>query len=262
MIAPAIAADVAPYPNLPPPSGLVWTGFYIGANGGWIGSINNNITNSGTDTYIHGLGAALLHGKIPGSIALSQNGFIGGGQMGFNWQIGSLWVLGVEADFDGVSGAKSNATAAFPAVAGVNVPFSTVFNRELDTFGTVRGRAGFLSSPGLLWFATGGLAFGESKLGSAFLCALCGPPTATQPSTGSLSSKTAVGWTLGTGVEWRFAPSWSVKAEYLYVNLGSQNNTISYTYGAALNRFSTLTSTVSDSDNVARVGLNYQLGGF
>ncbi len=136
------------------------------------------------------------------------------------------------------------------------------FNRELDTFGTVRGRAGFLSSPGLLWFATGGLAFGESKLGSAFLCTLCGPPTATQPSTGSLSSKTAVGWTLGTGVEWRFAPSWSVKAEYLYVNLGSQNNTISYTYGVALNRFSTLTSTVSDTDNVARVGLNYQLGGF
>jgi outer membrane immunogenic protein len=263
MIAPAIAEDVAPYQNLPPPPGLAWTGFYIGANGGWIGSINNNVTNSGTDAGIHGLGSLLLHGRIPSSISLSQNGFVGGAQVGFNWQVAPIWVLGMEADFD-LAGAKGKATVAFPGVPGHVVPFSTVYNRELDTLGTFRTRAGFLSSPSLLWFATGGIAFGQSSLGSAFLCDLCGPPTATQAATAGQSGKTAVGWTLGTGVEWSFAPSWSVKAEYLYVNFGSQNNTIWYTYGphGALINASSLTSTATDSDNVARVGLNYQFDSF
>src|SRR5436309_16141213 len=51
-------------------------------------------------------------------------------------------------------------------------------------------------------------------------------------STSSLSSThTSVGWTVGPGVEWKFSPVWSVKAEYLYAELGSQDNTIRYTYG-------------------------------
>jgi outer membrane immunogenic protein len=70
MIAPAIAEDVAPYQYLPPPPVLAWSGFYVGANGGWIGSINNNVANSGTDSGIHGLGSLLLHGRIPSSISL------------------------------------------------------------------------------------------------------------------------------------------------------------------------------------------------
>jgi len=263
MIAPATAQDVAPYSYLPPPPALAWSGFYIGANGGWIGSINNNVTNSGTDAGIHGLGSLLLHGRIPSSISLRQNGFAGGVQGGFNWQVAPMWVLGMEADLD-VADAKGNATIAFLGVPGHIVPFSTVYHRELDTLGTFRGRAGFLSSPSLLWFATGGIAFGESSFGSAFLCDLCGPPAATQAATSGQSSKMAVGWTLGTGVEWSFAPSWSVKAEYLYVNFGSQSNTIWYTYGphGTLINASSLTSTGADSDNVVRVGLNYQFDSF
>jgi outer membrane immunogenic protein len=157
----------------------------------------------------------------------------------------------MEADLD-FADAKGNATVAFPGVPGSVVPFSTAYNRELDMLGTFCGRAGFLSSPSLLWFATGGIAFGESSLGSAFSCDLCGPPAATQA------------WTFGTGVEWSFAPFWSVKAEYLYVNFGSQSNTIWYTYGphGTLINASSLTSTVTDSDNVVRVGLNYQFDGF
>lgn len=62
---PAVAADVGSYRPRLPAAELNWTGFYVGANVGWIGSLDNNITNTGTDSYIHGLGSALAHGKIP-----------------------------------------------------------------------------------------------------------------------------------------------------------------------------------------------------
>jgi outer membrane immunogenic protein len=249
LMRPSLAADMwAPAykaPPLPAPPVWSWTGFYIGANAGWIGSSGNTISNTGTDTGTGGLGSALAAGLIPGSIGLSDTGFIGGGQIGYNWQVGPSWVLGVEADFDGTS-AKSSTAAAFPAAFPGD---STVYNRELDTLGTVRGRLGFLSSPGLLWYATGGLAYGETKIGSAFTCATCSPSGTTNQ-----SSNTAVGWTLGGGVEWKFAPAWSVKAEYLYVDLGSQSNTISYNYGTSV---SSLTSNLNERDNIVRLGINY-----
>jgi outer membrane immunogenic protein len=249
---PSLAADMsapaykAPLP--PPPPLWSWTGFYIGANAGWIGSSSNAITNTGSDTGALGLGSALGAGVIPGSIGLSDSGFIGGGQVGYNWQVAPSWVLGIEADFDGTT-AKSSTVAVFPGGGGI-VPLTTTYSRELDTLGTVRGRVGFLSSPGLLWYGTGGLAYGETKIGSGFACATCAPPAAT----GSQSSNTPVGWTVGAGVEWKFAPSWSVKAEYLYVDLGNQSNTISYNYPTGA---STLTSNVNERDNIVRFGINY-----
>jgi outer membrane immunogenic protein len=115
---------------------------------------------------------------------LTDSWFVGGGQICYNWQVGPSWVLGVEADFDGTS-AKSSTTAAFPAVFPGD---ATVYNRELDTLGTVRGRLGFLSSPGLLWYATGGLAYGETKIWSGFICATCLPS-----GTANQSSNTSAG---------------------------------------------------------------------
>jgi opacity protein-like surface antigen len=64
-------------------------------------------------------------------------------------------------------------------------------------------------------------------------------------------SKLVTGWTLGAGVEWRFAPAWSVKLEYLYVDLGNLNNTITFTT-------SSLSSTFNERDNIVRAGLNYK----
>jgi outer membrane immunogenic protein len=67
-----------------------------------------------------------------------------------------------------------------------------------------------------------------------------------------------VGWTVGAGVEWKLTPVWSVKAEYLYAELGSQNNTLTYTY--PVGNTSTLTSTVQrEKDNIVRFGVNYKL---
>jgi hypothetical protein len=57
----------------------------IGANAGWMKSSGNTITNTGTDSGLGGLGTALALGLIPGTIGVSHNGFIGGGQIGYNW---------------------------------------------------------------------------------------------------------------------------------------------------------------------------------
>src|SRR6266581_4372614 len=89
LIMPAMAADMPL--KAPPPT---WTGLYWGVNVGWVGSSQYNITNTGTDTGLGGLGTALAVGAIPGSIPVSHSGFIGGGQIGYNWQFDPSWVWG------------------------------------------------------------------------------------------------------------------------------------------------------------------------
>jgi outer membrane immunogenic protein len=135
------------------------------------------------------------------------------------------------------------------------VPVSTGYNREIDWLSTYRGRLGVTATPEVLLYATGGLAVGQTKIGNSFGCPTCNPPSGTETSSANLTSNTSAGWTVGAGAEWMFAPHWSVKAEYLYVDLGSHNSTITYTYGP---NTSTLTSSVHDTDNVVRGGINYR----
>jgi len=86
------------------------------------------------------------------------NGFVGGGQAGYNWQRGT-WLFGLEAD---IQGSDEHARADVCTVAGCP-PGSTLFtaNYKLDWFGTARGRVGFLPSERVLLYATGGLAYGH-----------------------------------------------------------------------------------------------------
>jgi outer membrane immunogenic protein len=259
----ASAADLAPrYTKAPPPMVVAynWSGWYVGGNAGWVGSSSNTLTNVGTDQSNGGLGNALnVIGSIPQSFRLRTNGFIGGIQAGYNWQV-SNWVFGLEGDFDGVS-AKSSATFIFPGSV-LSVPLSTNYSRELDWLATFRGRAGIAVAPQFLLYATGGLAVGETKLSNQFVCATCAPPASTQTGTSATNDKTSAGWTAGAGGEWMFAPNWSAKLEYLYVDLGRQRSTITYVYGpgGALVFNSTLTSSVRNTDNIVRVGVNYHFG--
>jgi outer membrane immunogenic protein len=256
---PVIAADLrVPYQAVPPIAPVVWswTGFYIGANSGWIGSWTNSISNTGTDTGIGGFGTFLAVGGIPTTIGISHSGFIGGGQIGYNWQVAPTWVLGLEADFQGAS-ANGNATFAFQG-RGPLPPITTVYTQDLRTIGTLRARFGFLSAPNMLWYGTGGLAYGQKKLGTTAACPLSAPPCSTEASTALTSSATSTGWIVGAGFEWMFAPTWSIKAEYLYAGLGNQANTITYTYGPGP-FVSSLTSSVRETDNVVRIGVNYKL---
>jgi outer membrane immunogenic protein len=250
----AFGADMAI--KAPPPVPVAaphnWAGFYVGANAGWVGSTGNTINNTGTDTGGGGLGAALAAGNIPGSIYLGYHGFLGGGQFGYNWQV-SNWVYGLEADFDW-SSAKSSITvpdARFLPPAGLQSPFTINASRQLNWVDTFRGRIGITPSAPLLLYATGGLAVGEHQVGIGV-----NDPGGIPPANlFNQTSKTSAGWTLGGGAEWMFAPRWSVKAEYLYVDLGNVNSTITYSYAGP--NTSSLTATVHDRDNIVRGGINY-----
>jgi outer membrane immunogenic protein len=246
LIMPAMAADIAPYNKVPLSPVLSWTGLYIGANAGWAGAADT-ITNTGTYTGAGGFGTLLTVGAIPGALTSNNTGFIGGGQIGYNWQVWPDWVAGIEADFEGVNAKSSNALTFLgsPGFAGI----TTAYNRELDSLGTVRGRFGYLWFPSLLFYGTGGLAVGENKIGSTATCPTCQAAGST--------SNTSVGWTLGGGGEWRFAPAWSMRAEYLYVDFGLRSNTTSYAYSGNV---TTQTSTVRERDNIVRVGVNYMFG--
>ena len=231
-----------------------WAGAYVGANGGWLGSTHNSISNTGTDDGTGGLGTALATGAIPASVGLSTKGGILGGTTGYNWRLHPMWVAGIETDFDGAFARKS-ATIGPVTIPGF-APQTTTFTRELDWLGTFRGRVGVTPTSPLMVYATGGLAYGETKLGSNYICPQCSPAPIPPVDTGH----TSFGWTAGAGVEWAFAPQWSAKAEYLYVDLGSINNFISYGYNVANGgNSSTMTSTTRDTENIVRFGVNYKI---
>ena len=233
-----------------------WTGAYVGvtAGYGW-GESASAVTAIEPSIAV----PYQQLGMLPTALKPSARGFIGGGEVGYNWQSGR-WVAGVEADFS-YSGLRGDETYAVPPVPGNN-PVAMTQGAQLDWFGTVRARAGVLMTPDTLVFATGGLAYGRVKALSnivstepAFPCStgigLC--------STGA-ASETRTGWTVGGGLESRFAPNWTVKVEYLYFDLGNMSNTANSTSFFPFWNGKPIVGATSDiTGNIVRVGLNYQL---
>lgn len=239
----AIAAEPAP---LPPAPVFTWTGLYLGVNigGHWGGSATQF---TGTDTDGAGLGSALSAGAIPATGSAGAAGVIGGGTIGYNYQWNSL-VLGLEVDVDGASGRKTVQTLRGPEVGFVPVAFSS--NQTLDWLGTLRGRIGFALMDRLLIYGTGGFAFGQSVASFSAVAPAADPPLA-----GFTTNRASTGWTAGGGVEYAFLDNLSVKAEYLYYNLGRTTGTIVYQYAPD---FSTLTGVTRHNGNIVRAGLNYK----
>jgi outer membrane immunogenic protein len=246
------------YKAPPPASVCNWTGFYVRGNAGWVGTESNNISNTGTDTGAAGLGSGLnVRGAIPRFIGDRYDGFKGGGSR--RLVTTGRWAIGSSASkrTSTAPARKSTASFVFPG-SPLTVPLITNYTRELDWLATFRGRVGVLAAPSLLLYRTGGLAVGETKIGNQFVCPTCTPPASTQAGTVATSDNTSAGWTAGVSTEWMFAPKWSAKIEYLYVDLGRHSSTISYSYGAFN---STLTSTVRDTDNIVLAGVNCHFGG-
>jgi outer membrane immunogenic protein len=268
----ALAADLrAPPPViLPPPPIFTWTGFYVGLNAGgtWSNSARENTTAvplfaAPTFATELTLSSALATTSVP----ISTSGFIGGGQIGYNYQFANSFVAGIEADIQGVA-ASNRTDTVFGSGVPVGFPAetinSTVTARErIDYIGTVRGRLGFTITPTFLVYGTGGLAYGgvnssvaisqqNLPAGSTF-----GAPFS---SFGSLSN-TRVGWTAGGGLEWLFAPNWSVKVEYLYYDLSTATFALSpltntFTTGGVVYSSAPFAKT-RFTGNIVRAGLNY-----
>jgi outer membrane immunogenic protein len=241
---PAFAADMALKAPPPPPPVWSWTGWYAGLNAGY--SWGKSATNY------------TVAGLAPFSTSQRMNGGLGGGQIGYNWQVNPSWLWGLEADIQG-TGQKGTALSnvVVPGAPGV-VPAATITTtgtlaQKLPWFGTVRARVGVLASPTWLFYVTGGLAYGQVNstgivtVSAAFPPA---PPFATATATGS-GNTTKAGWTVGGGVEGVISGNWTAKLEYLYMDFGTVNNTVTGLGVPLVNTSSHIT------DNILRVGLNY-----
>ena len=159
----ASAADLATKKAPPAPSPApLWTGFYAGLNlgGGWGASGgNSNVWNSSPVT---GGNNAVINFTAPNNI---NGGVIGGGQIGYNHQLSSMFVVGAEADFQGTtmgSGSSNNQYALLATVyrnQGALVVGPAGGSKTIPWFGTVRGRIGITPIPSLFIYRTGGFAY-------------------------------------------------------------------------------------------------------
>jgi outer membrane immunogenic protein len=206
---------------------FTWTGFYIGAHiGGGV--------QEGTSTL---LGApAPLFFPLGTEIAGSSGGFIGGGQVGYNYQFNPNWVLGIEGD---ISGSTIKTTTVTPStlVPGVIVT-GTVKNNWLAT---LAGRLGYAAGP-WLFYAKGGAAWTNVTYGGGAAGAIVNE-----------SDVTHGGWTVGLGVENSFAKNWSWKLEYNYMDFGSKAVGLTTTPF-----FGTTVNSVDLQYHVGKVGVNYR----
>jgi len=206
-----VPAAVAPVAYAPPVYN--WSGFYVGGN----------------------LGAGFANSKWSDPITganntFNKNGFIGGGQVGVNWQINAL-VLGVEGDFDwtGLKGSGHDSVG-------------NTINTDTQWTSTVTGRVG-AAFDRLLVYGKGGVAFAHANdsLNDIF------------GSTVS-ASETRTGWTAGAGLEYAFAPNWSAKIEYDYLGFGSE------TLNLPTSGFPTYSSNASQNIQEVKAGINFKFG--
>lgn len=251
LTAPAAAADLPARAYKAPPPVVApiynWTGFYIGANAGYA-------WGNGDTSYDPLPNPVAFINLAPTTVGLSPRGPLAGGQLGYNWQVGTF-VGGFEADIQW-SDIHANALVS-PIIQNNGTPFGAgsflSTTEKIKWFGTVRARAGFTATDTLLLYATGGLAYGdvEYTANTNFL-----PVGTIQYPTAF--SKTKVGWTVGAGAEWAFAPNWSAKFEYLHYDLGNES-----TIAAPLpaNPPFQVGYSWKTSGDLARVGINYRWGG-
>lgn len=196
---PAISADMRmPMKAAPPIVAPIfsWTGFYIGANGGY-----------GGDRFRYDFNAL----GIAGTTKITSSGGFGGGQIGYNYQAGG-WVFGVEGDFQGadIRGTISASALGFTASAG----------SKIDYFGTARGRIGYAWDR-VLVYGTGGYAYAHVKTSAvAGVPALVIPGAAVVPGFVAAAGVNTNhnGWVAGAGIEYAITNNLTWKTEYQYLD--------------------------------------------
>jgi outer membrane immunogenic protein len=250
----AMAADL-PLKAPPMPVAVYnWTGFYVGGNIGysWGRSSDYSTLTNGASTVL-----------FANSSAVNLDGVVGGGQIGYNWQMQN-WVWGLEADIQGADERGSRAyicpigvCSAISTVPGIGLfpgPAVTVspMDQKIEWFGTVRGRVGVLATPRVLLYGTGGLAYGDVRTSET----ISNPAVAQSLS----ATDTRVGWTVGAGIEGAIGGNWTAKLEYLYIDLGTTNGSFLTQYPANGGGFISSTYSSRITDNVLRVGINYRFG--
>jgi outer membrane immunogenic protein len=227
----ASAADLAPrYYKAPPPvlSPLYnWSGFYAGINGGW-GTSHNCWTRTATAGVAILPAAEGCHDADGGTV---------GGQIGYRWQA-SNWVFGLEAQGNWADFRGSNASLLFGGVAT---------NRtKIDAFGLFTGQVGYAWN-NVLAYVKGGAAVTDNRYdGLATISGLV---------TDTAGSNTKWGGTVGAGLEYGFAPSWSFAVEYDHLFMGTDN----YAFNTA--GLATRNESIKQDADLVTVRVNYRFGG-
>ncbi|MEI2734821.1 MAG: outer membrane beta-barrel protein [Rhodoblastus sp.] len=259
----AFAADLPSRkvaPIMAPVPVFTWTGFYVGVNLGYAFGGSNNGNGFGV---VLPPATAQHVGPLAGGNG-SGKGILGGAQIGYNWQMGSL-VAGIETDIQ-AAGIRGNGNPAGAMGIGNNGAaqfLAATTNSRIDWFGTLRARLGFTVAPTFLVYATGGLAYGgvKSNVTPIFVNTTGGSLIGVTSS----ASGTRLGWTAGAGAEYAISNNWSAKFEYLYTDLGS--STVNLTNaGAAIGGYfgccTAYSGSLSNSNrfHTVRAGLNYRFG--
>ena len=244
-------------PIVTPPPPPMWAGFYAGLNIGYGFGQSSSVSTSGIPVDPWAQNARRTFGRFTETsralaaangdvIGVNQNGVIGGGQIGYNYEVYQRVIVGVETDIQGsgISGSGNkygsevdtlNYGGIQPLVDRTTYGGGAV-NAGINWFGTLRGRIGYLVTPDLMLFGTGGFTYGEvygrvdPSAVSVFTIAQSsannrGRYEGTQIGVPSNGNKTALntGWNAGGGFEWMFSPNWSTKIEAFYYNLGQQS---------------------------------------
>jgi outer membrane immunogenic protein len=231
MAAPALAADLAPRPYTKAPPPIVapiydWSGFYIGANGGWAESHN-------CVDFFNAAGTDFADG------CRDRSGGVLGGQLGYRWQA-SQWVFGLEAQGDWAD--LSNTRLSL-----INPSFST--RTKTDAIGLFTGQIGYAWNASLFYFK-GGAAVTDTRF------SILNTLTSTE-----LAAVSATRWggAVGVGWEYGFAPNWSAGIEYDHLFMGHSNNSFSVVnpINAAF-----LNDRISQDVDMITVRVNYRFGGY
>jgi outer membrane immunogenic protein len=176
-----LAQPVLKAPAVAPAAIRDWSGFYLGGHVGWAATDK--------DWFVFVNGAGTSH---------SADGFVGGGQAGYNWQSGN-WIFGIEAD---ASFADLSGSSACPQI-------TFTCRSKVEWTATLAGRFGYAFGP-VLFYARGGGAWVQDKF------QMDSPFTTTV----STDDPIRAGWTVGAGIEYAFDTNWSGKVEYGYMDFG------------------------------------------
>ncbi|HKS17852.1 MAG TPA: outer membrane beta-barrel protein [Bradyrhizobium sp.] len=231
LAAPASAADLAARPYKAPPPMIAaiydWSGFYIGANGGW-GSAHKCWDRN------TGIGGVFLASEG----CHDATGAVAGGQLGYRWQT-SAWVFGVEIQGDWADLRGSNASAVTPFLAN---------RTRVDGFGLFTGQVGYAINNVLLYVKGGGAVVSDRYRGYSTITG----------ATLDTNDDTRWGGVAGVGLEYGFAPNWSAAIAYDHLFMG--NRTRDFTAAVAPFGFSREDRIKQDVDLVT-VRVNYRWGG-
>jgi len=208
--APAGAADMAVKTPAVVPV-FNWTGFYVGANVGGAWS-HDNATLLFPDPPLSVLDPVIVN--------TGRAAAIGGFQEGFNWQFAPTWIWGLEADWSFTNASRTLSQGL--TVRGMPVFASgSSLGTKLDWVGSARNRLGFLITPRLMLYGTGGVAWGRIDYTGA---ASLNDPVGFVYNANTAFTRTAVGWTAGAGLEWMITEHWLLRGEYLFYDLSSAQN--------------------------------------